>query len=242
MAQMQELLAKSFREYKEGSIVKGRILEVRPREVLVDIGYKSEGIISLSEFDDGEEPQMGDEVEVLLVRLENEEGMVILSKERAAYKQNWEKIAKVFQEGGIIKGKVKAAVKGGLTVNIGVEAFLPGSQIDIVPPKDLNQFVGNTYEFKIVKINDDRKNVVLSRRELIEQERAEKRSKFFEMTKIGDKVTGTVKSITDFGAFVDLGGLDGLLHITDITWGRLGHPSEALKLGDELNLVVIDLN
>ena len=239
---MQELLAKGIREFKEGSIVKGRILEVRPREVLVDIGYKSEGVISLNEFDDAEEPQVGDEIEVLLCRLENDEGMVILSKERAAYRQNWEKITKVFHEGGIIKGKVKAAVKGGLTVNIGVEAFLPGSQIDIVPPKDLNQFVGNTYEFKIVKINDDRKNVVLSRRELIEQERAEKRSKFFDLTKVGDKVRGVVKSITDFGAFVDLDGLDGLLHITDITWGRLGHPSEALKLGDELDLVIIDLN
>jgi len=242
MIAMQELLAKGIREFKEGSIVKGRILEVRPREVLVDIGYKSEGVISLNEFDEAEEPQVGDEIEVLLCRLENDEGMVILSKERAAYRQNWEKITKVFHEGGIIKGKVKAAVKGGLTVNIGVEAFLPGSQIDIVPPKDLNQFVGNTYEFKIVKINDDRKNVVLSRRELIEQERAEKRSRFFDNTKVGDKVRGVVKSITDFGAFVDLDGLDGLLHITDITWGRLGHPSEALKLGDELDLVIIDLN
>src|SRR3954471_1276022 len=242
MAQMQELLAKSFREYKEGSIVKGRILEVRPREVLVDIGYKSEGIISLSEFDDGEEPQMGDEVEVLLVRLENEEGMVILSKERAAYRQNWEKIAKVFEEGGIIKGKVKAVVKGGLTVNIGVEAFLPGSQIDIVPPKDLNQFVNNTYDFKIVKINDDRKNVVLSRRELIEQERSEKRQRFLEGTKPGDVVRGAVKNLTDFGAFIDLDGMDGLLHITDMTWGRLGHPSELLKVGQEVETVVLDIN
>ena len=239
---MQELLAKGIREFREGSIVKGRLLEVRPREVLVDIGYKSEGVIPLSEFDEGEELQVGDEVEVLLCRLENEEGMVILSKERAAYRQNWEKITKVFEEGGIIKGKVKAAVKGGLMVNVGVEAFLPGSQIDIVPPKDLNQFVGGTYEFKIVKINNDRKNVVLSRRELIEQERAEKRAEFFDANKVGDRVKGVVKSITDFGAFVDLGGLDGLLHITDITWGRLGHPSEMLKLGDELELVIIDLN
>ncbi len=239
---MAELLAKGIREFRENSIVKGRILEVRPREVLVDIGYKSEGIIPLSEFDDGEELQVGDEIEVLLCRLENDEGMVILSKERAAYRQNWEKIVKVFEEGGIIKGKVKAAVKGGLMVNVGVEAFLPGSQIDIVPPKDLQQFVGGTYEFKIVKINNDRKNVVLSRRELIEQERAEKRLQFFDAHKVGEKVKGVVKSITDFGAFVDLDGLDGLLHITDITWGRLGHPSEMLKLGDELDLVIIDLN
>ncbi|MEP6673232.1 MAG: S1 RNA-binding domain-containing protein, partial [Chthoniobacter sp.] len=154
---MKDLLAKTFREYKEGQIVKGRILEVRPREVLVDIGYKSEGAISLSEFDDTDDLQVGDEVEVLILRLENDEGSIILSKEKAAYRQNWEKIVKVFQGDGLIKGKVKAVVKGGLTVNIGVEAFLPGSQIDVVPPKDLQQFVGNTYDFKIVKINDDRK-------------------------------------------------------------------------------------
>ncbi len=168
--------------------------------------------------------------------------MVILSKERAAYKQNWDKIAKVFHEGGIIKGKVKAVVKGGLTVNIGVEAFLPGSQIDIVPPKDLSVFVGNTYDFKIVKINDDRKNVVLSRRELIEQERAEKRQHFLDATKIGDVVRGNVKNLTDFGAFIDLDGMDGLLHITDMTWGRLGHPSELLKVGQEVETVVLDIN
>jgi small subunit ribosomal protein S1 len=243
MTDMKELLAKhQTREFKEGSIVKGRILEVRPREVLVDIGYKSEGAIPLSEFDDVDDLQVGDEVEVLLVRLENEEGTVILSKERAAYRQNWEKIVKVFQGDGLIKGKVKAVVKGGLTVNIGVEAFLPGSQIDIVPPKDLQQFVGNTYDFRIVKINDDRKNVVLSRRELIEAERAEKRQRFMDTIKIGSTVKGVVKNLTDFGAFIDLDGMDGLLHITDMTWGRLGHPSELVKVGQELEVVVLDIN
>ena len=170
MTEMQELIAKSLRDFKEGSIVKGRILEIRPREVLVDIGYKSEGVIPVSEFEDSDEVEVGDEVEVLLERLENEDGMVVLSKEKAAHKQNWDKIVKVFEGDGLIKGKVKAVVKGGLTVNIGVEAFLPGSQIDIVPPKDLQQFVGNTYDFKIVKINDERKNVVLIRREIIEQD------------------------------------------------------------------------
>jgi small subunit ribosomal protein S1 len=243
MTDMKELLAKSpTREFKEGSIVKGRVLEVRPREVLIDIGYKSEGVIPANEFDDIDDLQVGDEVEVLLVRLENDEGMVILSKERAAYRQNWEKIVKVFQGDGLIKGKVKAVVKGGLTVNIGVEAFLPGSQIDIVPPKDLQQFVGNTYDFKIVKINDDRKNVVLSRRELIEQERAEKRQRFLETIKVGDRVKGYVKNLTDFGAFIDLDGMDGLLHITDMTWGRLGHPSELLKTGQTVDVVVLDIN
>lgn len=242
MNEMQELIAKTFRDFKEGSIVKGRVLEIRPREVLVDIGYKSEGVIPLSEFDDVEDLQVGDEVEVLLVRLENDEGMVVLSKEKAAYKQNWDKIVKVYQDGGLIKGKVKAVVKGGLTVNIGVEAFLPGSQIDIIPPKDLQQFVGNTYDFKIVKINDERKNVVLSRREIIEQERAEKRSRFLEAVQVGSTVRGVVKNLTDFGAFIDLDGMDGLLHITDMTWGRLGHPSELLKVGQELEVVVLDIN
>jgi len=242
MTEMQELIAKSLRDFKEGSIVKGRVLEIRPREVLVDIGYKSEGVIPSSEFDDMESVEVGDEVEVLLEKLENEDGMVVLSKEKAAHKQNWDKIVKVFEGDGLIKGKVKAVVKGGLTVNIGVEAFLPGSQIDIVPPKDLQQFVGNTYDFKIVKINDERKNVVLSRREIIEQERAEKRSRFLETVKLGDTVKGVVKNLTDFGAFIDLDGMDGLLHITDMTWGRLTHPSELLKIGQEIDVVVLDIN
>jgi small subunit ribosomal protein S1 len=243
MIEMKELLAKSLsREFKEGSIVKGRIIELRPREVLIDIGYKSEGAVSLSEFEDESDVQVGDEVEVLLVRLENDEGTVILSKERAAYRQNWDKILKVFQGDGLIKGKVKAVVKGGLMVNIGVEAFLPGSQIDIVPPKDLSGFVGNTYDFKIVKINDDRKNVVLSRRELIEAERSEKRQKFMDTIKIGATVKGVVKNLTDFGAFIDLDGMDGLLHITDMSWGRLGHPSEMVKVGQELDVQVLDIN
>jgi small subunit ribosomal protein S1 len=242
MTEMQELIAKSLRDFKEGSIVKGRVLEIRPREVLVDIGYKSEGVIPSSEFDDMDQVEVGDEVEVLLERLENEDGMVVLSKEKAAHKQNWDKIVKVFEGDGLIKGKVKAVVKGGLTVNIGVEAFLPGSQIDIVPPRDLQQFVGNTYDFKIVKINDERKNVVLSRREIIEQERAEKRSRFLETVQVGNTVKGTVKNLTDFGAFIDLDGMDGLLHITDMTWGRLTHPSELLKIGQEVDVVVLDIN
>jgi small subunit ribosomal protein S1 len=242
MVQMQDLLAKSFRDFREGSIVKGRVLEIRPREVLVDIGYKSEGVIPSAEFDNIDTLEVGDEVDVLLERLENDEGMVVLSKEKAAYRQNWNKIASVFQGDGLIKGKVKSVVKGGLMVNIGVEAFLPASQIDIVPPKDLQQFVGNTYDFKIVKINDDRRNVVLSRREIIEQERSEKRQKFLESVNVGDRVIGTVKNLTDFGAFIDLDGMDGLLHITDMTWGRLGHPSEMVKVGQQLEVVVLDIN
>src|SRR4026208_1973977 len=242
MLQMQDLMSKSMRDFKEGSIVKGRVLEIRPREVLVDIGYKSEGVIPTAEFDEIESLEGGDEGGGVPERLQNDEGMVVLSKEKAAYRQNWNKIAQVFAGDGLIKGKVKAVVKGGLMVNIGVEAFLPASQIDIIPPKDLQQFVGNTYDFKIVKINDDRKNVVLSRRELIEQERSEKRQKFLEGVKVGDIVKGSVKNLTDFGAFIDLDGMDGLLHITDMTWGRLGHPSELLKVGQQLEVVVLDIN
>ena len=242
MSALKELIANSVKNYREGSIVKGHILEIRPREFLVDIGYKSEGVIPASEFDEPESVELGDEVEVLLERLENDEGMVVLSKEKASQRQNWEKIVGVFKGDGLIKGKVRSAVKGGLTVNVGVEAFLPASQIDIVPPKDLQQFVGNTYDFKIVKINEDRKNVVLSRREIIEQERSEKRQAFLGGVTIGDKIVGTVKNITDFGAFIDLDGIDGLLHVTDMSWARLSHPSELIKVGQQLTVQVLDIN
>jgi len=239
---LQQLIANSVKNYREGSIVKGHILEKRPKEFLIDIGYKSEGVVSASEFDEPEEMHVGDEVEVLLERLENDQGMVVLSKLKAAQRQNWDKICKLFEAEGIIKGKVKAVVKGGLTVNIGVEAFLPASQVDIVPPKDLQQFVGNTYDFKIVKLNEDRKNVVLSRRELIEAVRNTRRQEFLSTVKAGDVVEGTVKNITDFGAFIDLDGIDGLLHITDMSWARLNHPSEILKPGDRITVKILEIN
>jgi small subunit ribosomal protein S1 len=239
--ELNDLIDSKFREFREGSIVKGTILEIRPQVVLVDIGYKSEGAIPSNEFED-EEIEIGDEIEVLLERLENDEGMVVLSKEKAAHKQNWEKIVKVFQDGGLVRGKVKSVVKGGLTVNVGVEAFLPGSQVDIIPPKDLNEYVGNVYEFKIVKINDERKNIVISRREVIEAERSEQRQVFLQSVKIGDKVTGAIKNITDFGAFVDLQGMDGLLHITDMSWGRINHPSELLHIGQAVDVVILDVD
>src|SRR5437762_923594 len=168
--------------------------------------------------------------------------MVVLSKEKAEFKQNWDNILKICREGGTVTGKVRAVVKGGLIVNIGVEAFLPASQIDIMPPKNLTGFVGNTYDFKVVKINQERQNIVLSRRELIEQERNERRAKLLSEMTPGDIRKGTVKNITDFGAFIDLNGLDGLLHITDMSWGRIGHPSEILKVGQEIDVVVLDIN
>ena len=235
------LIDKSFREFREGSIVIGQILDIQPQIVLVDIGYKSEGAIPVSEFED-EEFAVGDEIEVLLERLENDEGMIVLSKEKAAYKQNWDKIAQVFHDGGLVKGKVKAVVKGGLMVNVGVEAFLPGSQIDIIPPKDLNEYVGKVYDFKIVKLNDERKNVVLSRREVIEAERSIERQKFLEEVTVGDTVEGQIKNLTDFGAFVDLKGMDGLLHITDMSWGRINHPSEMLTIAQVVTVQILDVD
>ncbi|MEJ6643671.1 MAG: 30S ribosomal protein S1 [Akkermansiaceae bacterium] len=235
------LIDEHFREFKEGSIVNGTILDIRPQVVVVDIGYKSEGAIPVSEFED-EDIEVGDEVEVLLERLEDDEGLIVLSKEKAAHKQNWEKILQVYEAGGLVKGKVKGVVKGGLMVNVGVEAFLPGSQVDIIPPRDLQEYVGNVYEFKIVKVNDDRKNLVLSRREVIEAERAELRQKFLQTVTVGDKVEGQVKNITDFGAFVDLEGMDGLLHITDMSWGRIAHPSEMLRIGQLLEVQILDVD
>lgn len=240
-AELEALIESKLPSFRKGDIVNGTILEIRPQVVLVDIGYKSEGVIPISEFED-EEIEVGDQIKVLLESLENEEGHVVLSKEKAAHKQNWEKIVAVFKEGGLVKGKVKSVVKGGLMVNVGVEAFLPGSQVDIIPPKDLNEYVGNVYEFKIVKVNDERKNIVLSRREVIEAERSELRQRFLETVKAGDKVHGIVKNLTDFGAFVDLSGMDGLLHITDMSWGRVNHPSELLHIGQELEVLILEVD
>ena len=180
-------------------------------------------MISANEFIDIKAVKVGDEIDVLIEKLEDREGMVILSKEKAEFKQNWDRILTICNEGGVVSGRVKAIVKGGLVVNIGVEAFLPASQIDIIPPKNLTTFVGNVYDFKVVKINQERQNIVLSRRELIEQERAERRSKLLADMTPGDIRKGVVKNLTDFGAFIDLNGLDGLLHITDMSWGRIGH-------------------
>jgi len=240
---MEEALKQSGRALvAQGEIVKGTIIEVRPKEVLVDIGYKSEGVISAGEFQDPGAIKVGDEIDVLIEKLENKEGTVVLSHEKAEFKKNWDKILTICNEGGRINGKVKSVVKGGLVVHVGVEAFLPASQIDVMTPKNLQQFVGNTYEFKVVKINQDRQNIVLSRRELIEQERNEKRAHLLGEMMPGDIRKGTVKNITDFGAFIDLNGIDGLLHITDMSWGRIGHPSEILKVGQEIDVVVLDVN
>jgi len=239
---MEEAMRQSEMRFAAGEIVKGIVIEVRPKEVLVDIGYKSEGVIPANEFDDIKVVKPGDQIDVLIEKLEDKEGMVVLSKEKAEFKQNWDKILTICNEGGTIAGRVKAIVKGGLLVNIGVEAFLPASQIDVTTTKNLASFVGNTYDFKVVKINQERQNIVLSRRELIEQERNERRAKLLSDMTPGDIRKGTVKNITDFGAFIDLNGIDGLLHITDMSWGRVNHPSDILKVGQDIDVVVLDIN
>lgn len=240
---MQELLAQStFDKLKVGTIVSGVITEIRANEVVVDIGGKAEGVIPANEFSDLGELQIGSTIEVILEKLEDKEGNPILSYEQAQQKKNWENILSKCQEGAIIPGRVKAKVKGGLIVSIGVDSFLPASHIDIQPPKNLDQYVGQTYDFKVLKINHDRKNIVLSRRELIEEQRVNKRRDLLEKLQPGQIRKGVVKNITDFGAFIDLDGMDGLLHITDMSWGRIGHPSELLKQGEEIEVMIIDIN
>ena len=240
---MEELLKSSTVDnLVEGSIIKGTIIEIRPTEVVIDIGGKSEGIVNANEFVDISELQVGSELEVFLEKLEDKEGNPVVSFDKAEQKKNWEKIVENCEEGSIIQGRVRSKVKGGLIVSIGVDSFMPASQIDVQPPKNLDQYVGQTYDFKVIKINLDRKNIVVSRRELIEEQRMEKRRALRDEVKPGDRRRGQVKNITDYGAFVDLDGLDGLLHITDMSWGRIQHPSEMVKQGEEIEVMIIEID
>jgi len=240
---MEDLLSESsIDKLEEGEIIKGRIMEIRPTEVIVDIGGKSEAAIPSVEFADPGDLDVGGEIEVFLERLEDRDGNPVVSYDKAEQKKNWEHILENCDEGSIVPGRVKAKVKGGLIISIGVDSFLPASQIDIQPPKNLDQYVGQTYDFKVIKINPDRKNIVVSRRELIEEQRAEKRRTLLEEVSPGDTRRGVVKNITDYGAFVDLDGLDGLLHITDMSWGRVSHPSEMLKAGEEIDVQILEVD
>lgn len=240
---MEELLtAHPMEQLKEGSVVKGVITEIRGNEVVVDVGGKAEGVISALEFDDLEQVEIGSEIDVYIDKVEDKFGNPILSHDKALQKKNWALIVENCDEGSILPGRVKGKVKGGLLVNIGVDAFLPASQIDTQSPINLDQYIGNTYEFKILKINQERKNIVVSRRELIEEERQEKRKTLLSEIRVGDIRIGTVKNTTDYGAFVDIDGLDGLLHITDMSWGRISHPSELLKPGQEIRVMVIGID
>lgn len=239
---LDELYSSTLENFIEGSIIKGTIINIVDNNVVIDIGYKSEGLIPLNEFKDLDEDPKGSEVEVYLECLEDEDGAIIISKRRAEQQQAWDYVVNECKEGSIVDGVIRSAVKGGFIVDVGVEAFLPGSQLDVLPVRNPEEHVGKTYEFRILKINLDRKNIVVSRRDLIEESRRESRRKVLSEIQVGQLRPGVVKNITDFGAFVDLDGIDGLLHITDMTWGRINHPSEQLKIGDKLNVMVLEID
>lgn len=229
-------------DFKVGDIVSGTVVEVQSDYVLVDINYKSEGLIPINEFrvvDGVRSVKPGDKVEVLIDRIENENGMIGLSKNKADMMKAWSDISKAAENEEVIEGTVIAKVKGGLSVDIGVTAFLPGSQIDLRPVRNMDQYIGKKYKFKVIKFNKKRGNIVLSRRALLEEERESLRSQTLDQIKEGSVVTGVVKNITDYGAFIDLGGMDGLLHITDMSWGRVKHPSELINVGDEVQVKVL---
>ena len=225
-----------------GQILKGCIVEISKDYVVIDVGLKSEGLVPISEFSEPEELVLGNEVEVYLDQTEGDDGQIVLSREKARKFRQWEYIVKNCHEGSIVKGKVIRKVKGGLMVDIGMEAFLPGSQIDNKRIKNLDDFIGRSYEFKILKINIERKNIVVSRRELLEEERVSRKTELLENIQEGTVLKGVVKNITDFGVFLDLDGIDGLLHITDMTWKRIKHPSELVRLGQELEVVVLHVD
>lgn len=240
---MDSLLdANLLKQLKANTIVKGTVSEIRSNEVAVDIGAKAEGIIPASEFLNFDELSVGEEIEVYVERVENVEGRPVLSYDKAQQQKNWENILEKCAEGEEISGRVKGKVKGGLVVSIGVDAFLPASQIDVQAPKNLDQYIGQTFDLKIVKINKERRNIVVSRRELIESQRQQKRQQILSEVQVGSVRKGIVKNITDYGAFIDLDGLDGLLHITDMTWGRISHPNEMLKVGEEVEVMVTEID
>ena len=245
MENVMNLYEESFKRFAEGEVVSGRIISIDKDHVLVDIGYKSEGQIRLSEFKDEEgniSAEMGDRVEVMVEWWDDEEERVVLSKEKAANIKTWDAIKKSYDEDGTVEGVISNRVKGGFSVDIGVQAFLPGSQADLRPIRNLDELVGKTFEFKILKYNRKRSNIVLSRRAILEKEREEKRATTLTSIHEGKVVEGIVKNITDYGVFIDLGGVDGLLHITDISWGRVKHPSELFAVGDTISVKILSFD
>jgi len=233
-----DLFESSIRELKPGNVVKGTIVQVNPDTVIVDVGGKSEGVIACSEFfgEEGQiEVKVGDVYDVLIESTENENGLISLSKEKADRQKVWTSL----EEGAVVEGRIAARIKGGLAVDIGVNAFLPGSQVDLRPVRNLDKLIGETFEFKIIKLNKRRGNIVLSRRVLLEEERESQRGETLKTLEEGIVMEGVVKNLTDYGAFIDLGGIDGLLHITDMSWGRVTHPSDILAVGDTINVKVL---
>jgi small subunit ribosomal protein S1 len=232
----------SFKNLQEGQIIRGRVLAITPSEVIVDIGYKSEGIISLSEFTDfsGQVTiKQGDPVDVLLERTEDQNGYVVLSKDKAEKMKVWDEVEKSFRSGSTVRGRVIDRIKGGLAVDIGVKAFLPGSLVDVKPVKNLEALRGKDLDFKVISVDKKRGNIVLSRKAVVEVEQEARKKETLQLLEEGRVLRGTVKNLTDYGAFVDLGGLDGLLHVTDMSWGRVNHPSDLVKVGDEIDVVVL---
>src|SRR5215213_2657913 len=241
-AALLDLYDNSFRNMAEGEVVKGTVLKVTASEVIVDVGYKSEGIIPVDEFIDETGQitvQPGDTVDVLLERTEDREGYVVLSREKAEKMKIWDEVEKAYADRKVVIGRVIERIKGGLAVDIGVRAFLPGSQIDVRPVRNLDALKGQELRMRVIKVNKKRGNIVLSRKALLEEENAEKKKSTLGTLAEGKVLRGTVKNITDYGAFIDLGGIDGLLHITDMSWGRVGHPSELFKVNDEVDVVVL---
>src|SRR3954471_6936126 len=239
---MLEMYDDTLSNIEEGEIVKARVLRVTDKAVILDLGFKSEGAVTRDEFKDPDSLQIGDEVEVFLENLEDEDGVVVLSKKKADFLRVWEKIKEAHESGTPVKGTLTRKIKGGVTVDLmGVDAFLPGSQIALRRVPNIEDLLGESYEFKIIKLNKRRRNIVVSRRVLLEADREIKRDKLKKELEVGQVRTGVVKNITDFGAFIDLGGMDGLLHITDMSWGRVGHPSEVVSIGAELEVKVLDI-
>ncbi len=232
----------TFRQIGAGRVVKGQIISISPKEVIVDIGFKSEGIIPAHEFDSLDKLNVGDEVQVLLEQTEDEMGRIVLSKRKAEKSQGWDRVVEQVAEGDCIEGKVVRKVKGGLMMDIGVEAFLPASLAFLKGFGSLHSLLGQTIQVKIVKINPSRKNIIVSRKDLLEKEKQETKAKVLEELEVGSIRKGVVKNITDFGAFINLGGIDGLLHITDMSWGRINHPSEMLKVGEKVEVKILSFD
>jgi small subunit ribosomal protein S1 len=238
--ELEQLYEESLKHIQEGEIVRGRVVHIGRDSVLVDVGYKAEGIVDLDEFpDQGRHLRVGEEVDVLLEEKEDSEGQVILSKEKANRIKIWDDISKKYDNNDVVDGVVVARIKGGLTVDIGLKAFLPGSQIDLRPVRNLDKLIGERLQMRIIKLNKRRGNIVLSRRVLLEEERQRAKEKTLASLAEGQIIEGVVKNITEYGAFIDLGGIDGLLHITDMSWGRVSHPSELFAIGDKVRVMVL---
>jgi small subunit ribosomal protein S1 len=244
-AEYESLIAEyenTLKNLQEGQIIRGRVIQVTPSEVIVDIGYKSEGVISISEFTDYEgrvTVAVNDRIDVLLESTEDQNGYVVLSKDKAEKMRVWDDVEKAYRDGTNVRGRIIDRIKGGLAVDIGVKAFLPGSLVDTKPVKNLDFLRGKEFDFKVISVDKKRGNIVLSRKAVIEVEQESKKKETLAQLEEGRVLRGTVKNLTDYGAFVDLGGLDGLLHVTDISWGRINHPSDVLHVGDEIDVVVL---